>query len=465
MVRVPEAVLVVEDDSAIAKVVCALLRQRGLDVAWAPSGEDALKELEARPFDAVLSDIRMPGIDGMVLLDHVRARHPDVPVVLVTAHASVALAVEAMKRGAADFVQKPFDKDELWFVMDKALASSRGVRAAVPPPLLEDSGLVGDSSAMREVFATIRKVAQSTTTVLVRGETGTGKELVARALHEHSPRKEQAFVKVHCGALPETLLESELFGYEKGAFTGATQRKPGRVELAHKGTLFLDEIGDISPAVQVKLLRVLQERELERVGGTETIRVDVRIVAATHRDLEAMIAEGTFREDLFYRLSVVPVLVPPLRERTGDAARLVRHFVGAFAATSGRASLRITDDAVDLLAAQPWPGNVRQLQNFVERLVVLAEGTTIDRAEVERELGRGVRTTSGLASAQVAPSAPPPAEGASPNASLEAQRREMEKEALLRALAQAGNNRSRAARLLEVSRRTLYNKLREHRID
>ena len=447
----------VEDDAAIAKVVTVLLRQRGLEVTWAPSAEDAVKELEKRPFDVVLSDVRMPGMDGMALLDHVRAKTPDLPVVLVTAHGSVALAVEAMKRGAADFVQKPFDKEELAFVVEKALQASRRDRAAVPAPELSARGIIGDSAAMRDVFATIRKVAPKTTTVLVRGETGTGKELVARALHEESPRNGQPFVRVHCAALPETLLESELFGYEKGAFTGATQRKPGRIELAHKGTLFLDEIGDISPAVQVKLLRVLQERELERVGGNETIRVDVRIVAATHRDLEAMITQGTFREDLFYRLAVVPIVVPPLRERAGDTGRLVRHFVAAFAASAGIEGMRIEDDAVDILTKQPWPGNVRQLQNFVERLVVLAEGRVIGRADIERELVRG---TGGIRR----PSAPMPS-APSADLSLDSQRREAEKEALVRALQQAGSNRTRAARLLEVSRRTLYNKLREHGLE
>jgi transcriptional regulator with GAF, ATPase, and Fis domain len=357
-------------------------------------------------------------------------------------------------------------------VIDKALAKSRPERAAAPAPAPaaaeaadQQHGFIGDSEEMKEVLATIKKVAPSTTTVLVRGETGTGKELVARALHTMSPRKDNAFVKVHCAALPETLLESELFGHEKGAFTGATQRKPGRIELAHKGTLFLDEIGDISPSVQVKLLRVLQERELERVGGTETIRVDVRIVAATHRDLERMITEGTFREDLFYRLAVVPIVVPPLRSRRGDTTRLVRHFVTSFGPAIGRNKVTIEDSAVDLLATQPWPGNVRQLQNFVERLVVLSDGDVLKTTDVQRELGKGTTASS-----------PPPAAASSSSSavagpttgsaeSLEARRRETEKDALLRALDRANNNRTRAARILEVSRRTLYNKLREHGIE
>ena len=441
-----ESVLVIDDDAAIGKVLVALLKQGGHEVRSAASAEAGLADLEAHPVDLVLSDVRMPGMDGMQLLDEVQAKYPDVPVVLLTAHGSVALAVEAMKRGAADFVQKPFEKEEVLYAVGRALERSRRARGEVPAAApIAIAGMVGDSPAMREVLATVAKVAKTTATVLVRGETGTGKELVARALHEQSPRKDQPFVKVHCAALPETLLESELFGYEKGAFTGATQRKPGRIELAHGGTLFLDEIGDVSPAVQVKLLRVLQERELERVGGTQTVRVDVRFVAATHRDLEAMVAAGTFREDLSYRLSVVPIVVPPLRDRPGDAERLLAHFASAFGG-------KLEPAAVARLAALPWPGNVRQLQNFVERLVVLADGPTVTVAEVERELARAVPGSTAPATSATA-------------ASLDAQRRETEKEALVRALAQAGNNRTRAARILEVSRRTLYNKLKEHGLE
>ena len=462
-----DAVLVVDDDTAIGRVLVALLGQRGLEAHHVASAEEAVRALDARPYDVVLSDVRMPGMDGMALLDHVGARFPYVPVVLITAHGSVALAVEAMKRGAADFVQKPFDKDEIGFVIEKALASSRRERVEAPPPSAGDKSFVGDSEAMEQVFATIRKVAPTNATVLVRGETGTGKELVARALHEASPRRAEAFVSVHCAALPETLLESELFGHERGAFTGAAQRKPGRIELAHKGTLFLDEIGDVPRAVQVKLLRVIQEREFERVGGTQTIRVDVRIIAATHRDLEAMLATGDFREDLFYRLAVVPLTIPPLRERSGDVARLARHFVEDFARTALHPNIRIEDDALALLAAQPWPGNVRQLQNFVERLVVLADDDVIRRGDVDRELARvpGIPprgATSTASSTSTTGDAPTRAPS---DLSLDTQRKETEREALVKALTHAGNNRTRAARLLDVSRRTLYNKLKEHGLE
>jgi DNA-binding NtrC family response regulator len=459
-----ESILVIDDDAAIGRVLVALLRQRGLDARWVASAEEGLKELAARPVDVVLSDVRMPGMDGMGLLDEVSRCYPEVPVVLLTAHGSVALAVEAMKRGAADFVQKPFEREEVLHAVDRAIARSTKARADVPGHAWPArpaggaaiQGMIGDSDAMRAVFATVRKVAKTTATVLICGETGTGKELVARALHEESPRSSQPFVRVHCAALPETLLESELFGYEKGAFTGATQRKPGRIELAHGGTLLLDEIGDISAAVQVKLLRVLQERELERVGGTQTVRVDVRFVVATHRDLEAMVRAGTFREDLFYRISVVPIVVPPLRERPGDCERLVRHFATTFGGAT------IDAEAVRRLVLHPWPGNVRQLQNFVERVVVLADGPTVTLADVDRALAGAPRARPDVPMAS-SPSAAGAA--AQPGASLDARRRETEKDALLHALAQAGNNRTRAARLLEVSRRTLYNKLHEHGLE
>jgi DNA-binding NtrC family response regulator len=436
------SILVVEDDLAVGTVLLALLGQNHYEAAHAISAEKALEMLESRPFDVVISDVRMPGMDGMALLAELSRRHPDLPVVLLTAHGSVPLAVEAMKAGAVDFMLKPFEKEEILFVVDKAMAQAKPARERTPPAPVQRGDMVGTSPRMNDVLTTVRKVASGTATVLIRGETGTGKELVARALHESGARKEQPFVRLHCGALPDTLLESELFGYEKGAFTGATSRKPGRVELAHRGTLFLDEIGDISPAVQVKLLRVLQEREFERVGGVATIKVDVRFVAATHRDLEAMVKEGQFREDLFYRLNVVEVRVPALRERGDDIEALSIHFMKTFARANGKPPMTLARDAIPALRACRWPGNVRQLQNLMERLVVLADGNTIGREDVERELGS-------------------PAPRVADESTLDAHRREAEKEALLHALSRANNNRTLAARLLNVSRRTLYNKLKE----
>jgi DNA-binding NtrC family response regulator len=447
------SVLIVEDDTAVGKVLAALLSQRGFESRHVASGPLALAALEARPFDVVISDLRMPEMDGMQLLKEVALRWPGLPFILLTAHGSIPVAVEAMKAGAVDFMLKPFERDEVVYVVEKALVASRKV--AEESPRLAGTDLIGASPVMRDLYVTLKKVAAGPSTVLVRGETGTGKELVARAIHENSARKAGPFVRVHCAALPDTLLESELFGHEKGAFTGAVTRKPGRVELAHQGTLFLDEIGDITPAVQVKLLRVLQERELERLGGTQTIKVDVRFVAATHRDLEAMVAAGQFREDLFYRLNVVPLFIPPLRDRREDIEILARHFCAVHGRANARPSMALDAAAIARLRDQPWRGNVRQLQNFVERLVVMADGDRIGVSDVDRELGRQ----------PLAASPPPVKPQANAELTLDSNRRDAERDALERALKHAGNNRTLAARLLDVSRRTLYNKLKEHGLE
>ena len=294
-------VLVVDDDPALGKVVTALLTQDGIEARWVRSGPAALEALGERPVDAVITDLRMPGMDGLTLLCRIIAEHPGIPVIMFTAHGTVPLAVEAMKRGAAEFVLKPFAREELLFVIHKALAGAAQADARPPEPVVAPAAgrFTGASAAMRECQSLVTRAAAGTATVLLRGESGTGKEVAARSIHEQSPRRKGPFVRVHCAALPDALLESELFGYEKGAFTGAVQRKPGRVELSQGGTLFLDEIGDTTLSVQVKLLRLLQEKEYERLGGVETLKADVRFVAATNRDLEAMIRNGTFREDLF----------------------------------------------------------------------------------------------------------------------------------------------------------------------
>ena len=447
-------VLVVDDDVAVGKVLGALLTQAGLRVHTATGGAQALELLGRQPIDVVVSDVRMPGMDGLQLLAEVQRSWPEVPVLLLTAHGTVPLAVEAMKAGAADFVLKPFDRDELLFSVRKALA--RAERQSAGPPPVRTGAFVGQSRAMAEVEALLAAARASQATVLLRGESGTGKELAAQAVHEGSSRKAGPLVKLHCAALPESLLESELFGHEKGAFTGAAQRKPGRVELAHGGTLFLDEIGELPLSVQVKLLRVLQEKTFERLGGTQTQSVDVRFVAATHRPLEEMVKRGEFREDLFYRLNVVPVWLPPLRERPEDIAPLARHFLALHAKANGRAPMGLAPDAVALLTQQPWPGNVRQLQNLLERLVVLSESPTLTAAELARELARqpGVVPSSAHGAA--------PARGEASGTTLDSQKRDAERSALQDALSRAGNNRTLAARLLGVSRRTLYNKLEEH---
>ncbi len=444
------SLLVVDDDAAVGTVLAALAKQAGLDVTLVHSGSAALAELERRPFDVVLTDLRMPELDGMGLLREVARRWAEVPVVMISAHGTVASAVEAMKHGAADFIQKPIDRDELLFVLNKALTGARPEPPRTEPrPGFGD--FVGGSAAMREVFELLQRAARGTATVLLRGESGTGKELAARALHQASPRKDKPFVRIHCGALPDNLLESELFGYEKGAFTGAVARKPGRVELAEGGTVFLDEIGDITPAVQVKLLRLLQDRTFERLGGSETLKADVRFVAATHQPLEERVKQGSFREDLFYRLNVVPVWLPPLRARSEDIPPLADHFVRVHGAANGRPDASLTREALTVLASERWPGNVRQLENFIERLIVLAEAPMIDFGDVQRELGRAAPSFDETPTPRV--------EGA--GATLASQRRDLEREALLDALQRANNNRTLAARLLGVSRRTLYNKLEE----
>jgi two-component system response regulator AtoC len=449
------AVLVVDDDPAVGKVLGALLEQDGLGALHVASGPAALAALEQHPFDAVISDLRMPGMDGMALLAEIGKRWPGLPVVMLTAHGTVPLAVEAMKAGAAEFLLKPFDRQEVLYIVHKLVrAAPARLDAPVEISAAGGMGLVGDSPGMQEVFRMIGRAATTNATVLVRGESGTGKELVVKAIHDRGPRRDQPLIKVSCAGLPETLLESELFGYEKGAFTGAAARKPGRVELADKGTLFLDEIGDISPLVQVKLLRVLQERQFERLGGTQTLTADLRIIVATHRDLEAMTRNGTFREDLYYRINVIPIWIPPLRERGEDVERLALHFCRFHAQANGKPGLTFETDALALLRAQPWPGNVRQLQNFVERLVVLGDGSTVQATEVERELLR----QSGQSALPGVPTGGPPAD----TGSLEARKRELEREAVLDSLRRCGDNRTQAARVLGVSRRTFYNKLEEH---
>jgi two-component system response regulator AtoC len=453
------SVLVVDDDPAVGKVLSAQLSQAGIGCHHVADAEAALSVLSERPVDIVITDLRMPGSSGIELLDEIVKRWPEIPVVLLTAHGTVNNAVEAMKKGAADFLLKPFDREEILFTVRKQIAAAE--RAEASPAATSESAVSSGSHAMNEVRDLIRRAAGSTATVLVRGESGTGKELAARAIHDGGPRAKAPFVKIHCGALPDTLIESELFGYEKGAFTGAASRKPGRIELAEGGTVFLDEIGDISPVVQVKLLRLLQDREFERLGGTQTIKSTARIVAATHQPLEDLIKARKFREDLFYRLNVLPIWIPALRDRTTDIEPLARHFCGVFGDANGRGPLELRPDALAILQRQTWPGNVRELQNFIERLVVLSDGDELTAADVTRELAR----RPPMAGAGAGPAAPPAAERAPHGtavATLETSRREAEREAIVTALEKSANNRSMAARLLGISRRNLYNKLGEH---
>ena len=320
-----DRILIVDDELNMRLVLGAMLKKEGYEVASAADGREALQILQSGPVAAVITDLKMPHLSGMELLDRMNAHHPDIPVIMITAHGTVATAVEALKKGALDYITKPFELEELQSVVAKAI-KTRNLKENelfLPPEEIDRPGMIGQSPSTMEIFEAIRRVAPTTTTILITGETGTGKELVAEAIHRNSPRKNNPLIKINCAAIAETLMESELFGHEKGAFTGAAITKPGKFELAHKGTLFLDEVGEIPKEMQVKLLRVLQEQEFERVGGLKTIKVDVRIIAATNRNLSQSVQEGSFREDLFYRLNVFPICVPPLRDRSDDILPLV----------------------------------------------------------------------------------------------------------------------------------------------
>jgi DNA-binding NtrC family response regulator len=447
-----ESILVVDDDVALAKVLCAILAQAKYKAATVGDANAALAVIEKGDIDLVLTDVRMPGMDGFGLLAAVREKWSDIPVVMMTAHGSVPMAVEAIKQGAADFVLKPFENENLKAVIAKVLGNTASARNAPPAQSRSTNvgGLFGTTPAMVEIQARITRVAQSVAPVLILGENGTGKEVVAKEIHRQSARATKPLVAVNCGGMQGTLIENELFGHGSGAFTGASAKgKPGRVEIAEGGTLFLDEIGDLPLEFQVKLLRLLQEKTYERVGETQARKADVRFLAATNRNLEQMVREGKFREDLYHRLNVVDIRLPPLRERKGDISPLARMFLASFAKENGRPKMSIDDGAIARLEAQPWPGNVRQLQNFIQRLVVLVPGEVITASEVDAELSR------------VSPIGAAPAEGESSASKLDDHRKDAERKAVLAALKQANGNRTKAADILGVSRRTLYNKLEE----
>ena len=441
------SILVVDDERNTREGLGRALRPQ-YDVRLAESAAAALDELARRPADVMLSDVRMPGGDGLSLLRQVREKHPKTLCILLTAYGSVETAVEAMKLGARDFLTKPVNLDQLDLVLERALktraleSENRELRRQ-----LDDKwglrGIVGTSPAMEKLFDEIRQVAPTRATVLVEGASGTGKELVAHALHQLSPRANGPFVAVHCAALPATLLESELFGHEKGAFTGADSLRKGRFELARGGTLFLDEIGEIDASVQVKLLRVLETRTFERLGGGETLEADIRIVAATNRDLKARVAEGKFREDLYYRLAVVTLRMPALAERPEDIPLLCNHFLKKFADENGRRIQGFEPAAAAILRAYPWPGNVRELRNAVERMVVLSRGDWLTTTDVPESIRDGARNAAHADPAS------------NPNESLA----DAEKRKILAALEEAGGNRSLAAKALGISRRTIHRKL------
>ena len=444
-------VLVVDDERNIREGLAEALALEGHAVATAGDGEEALDVLGREEVDLVITDLRMPKLAGDQLLKRLTADWPTVPVIILTGHGTIETAVQAMRDGAYDFLTKPVDLERLGLLVQRALATRelslqyRELREEVERKS-QFATVIGRSALMRRVFDRVRQVAPARSSVLITGESGVGKEMVAEAVHFNSPRREKALVKVHCAALAETLLESELFGHERGAFTGAVARKRGRFELAHLGTLFLDEIGEISAGVQVKLLRVLEERKFERVGGEETIEVDVRIVAATNRDLPKAIAAGSFREDLFYRLNVVSIEVPPLRERREDIELLVAAFLKEFSEENGKRVEAIEPKARAALLAFDWPGNVRQLRNTIESAVVLARGPVIGLDD----LPMNVRGETG---------------GSSVSVPVGATLAEAERDLIRATLAREGGNKSRAADILGIGRKTLHRKLQEYGLE
>jgi len=375
-------ILIVEDDKNTLSGLVEILSDEGYDVVGEESGPEALKLLESETFDILLTDLRLPEINGMELYEKSRGFAPDMKTIVMTAYSSVKDAVEAMKKGVCEYLTKPLNLEELFVIIRKAIEEKQILKENIDlKDKLKSSyhfkNIIGNSDAMRHVFKIIEKVSQSQSTVLIRGESGVGKELVARAIHYNSSRANQALVEISCVSLPETLLESELFGYEKGAFTGATGLKKGRFELAHEGTIFLDEIGDISEGVQTKLLRVLQEKEISRLGSTSSIKIDVRVITATNRDLEEALKSNRFREDLYYRLNVISIMVPPLRERKEDIPLLIEHFVKKYGEENQKPNLDVSEDALDLCMNYHWPGNVRELENAIENAVVLGDGDVI----------------------------------------------------------------------------------------
>jgi DNA-binding NtrC family response regulator len=452
--------LLVEDEAALREAVAEQLSDRGYHVEQADSGESAVSRLTDFAFDIIITDLRLPGIDGSAVVEAAVERYPDIIAIVITGYGTVKDAVEAIRRGARDFVSKPFQIDELLHVLDSALEQRRlrsenaYLRAQLDERYRFDQGIVGKSRPMAHLFQLLETIAATNSTILVTGETGSGKEVVARAIHQHSPRRMQRFVALNCSAIPETLLEAELFGHVRGAFTGAVGNRQGRLEQAHKGTLFLDEVGTMSGALQMKLLRVLQEREFERVGDSHTTKVDVRFIAATNSDLRRMVSEGTFREDLYYRLNVIPVQIPPLRDRKEDIPLLALHFLDKFRPEvpggSGRTPMTISQQAMRHLMSYPWPGNVRQLENAIERAVAFgAARPQIDVADLPPEIQQSQE-----------PAAPAIISLPENGLDLGAYIGRIERDLIQLSLDRTGGNKGQAAKLLNLKRTTLVEKLK-----
>ncbi len=476
-------ILVADDEQNLRRVLAAMLKRDGHEVLQAASGLEAIDRIAE--VDVVITDLKMPGADGMEVLRTAARTHPHVPVIMITAFGTVGHAVEAIKAGAFDYIEKPFEQDAIRAIVEKAIRQAAANRMAPRQALYQAAdtedkgrfGLVGQSPEMKAIFSVIERVADTPSTVLITGESGTGKELVAKALHEHSRRKDKPFIKINCAAIPKTLMESELFGYEKGAFTGATSSKPGRFELADSGTLFLDEIGEIPVEMQVKLLRAIQESEFERVGGLKTIKVDVRLITATNRDLEQEIQRGNFRDDLYYRLNVVPLQIPPLRKRTGDIPLLVSHIIKKFNERLGKTITGISDDCLAALEAHPWPGNIRELENVLERTILFCKGTRIERDDLQLATAGPAeappvtqRTSTGsipvpiddaLDEDDAAGAEPSGAQSGSLKDIVRAETSRVERELIVKALEETGGNVTQAARLLKISRKSLQMKMKE----
>jgi DNA-binding NtrC family response regulator len=441
-----ERILVVDDEEQMRDLLAKVLERKGYQVSVCGDGAEALALLEREPSDLVITDVRMPGLNGMEALRAIKELNPEIVVLIMTAFGSIDQAVQAVKEGAYDYINKPFKIDEILLTIEKAL-EERHLRHEVSTLRQElrtryhFENLIGKSRAMQEVFGLIEQVAGSRSTVMVYGKSGTGKELVAKAIHYNSPRSSKAFIAVNCAAIPAELLESELFGHEKGAFTGAIATKVGKFELATGGTLFLDEIGHMRLDLQAKILRALQEREIERVGGTRTIKIDVRVLAATNRDLKKAIEDGSFREDLYYRLNVVPITLPDLKDRQEDIPLLANHFIQKFAPESNPAIHEISKDAMAILMSHTWPGNVRELENVIERAVTLGRGPAIEPRDLPPNLAGGTN---------------PLERALAKEATLE----DLEKDYIAMILRRTKGHQIRAASILGIDRRTLYRKIR-----
>jgi DNA-binding NtrC family response regulator len=453
-----QTILIVEDKESMALMLKETLEAEGYRVIVAKDGEEGIKRIKEDRLDMVLTDLKLPDKDGMEVLRASKEENPLIPVVVMTAYGSVETAVAAMKQGAFDFITKPFDIDHLLMLIRRALENQRLITENI---LLREEfssrlglpAIIGKSEKILDVAKKVQKVAPTKTTVLILGESGTGKELFARAIHHLSGRKDYPFVPINCAAIPKDLLESELFGYEKGSFTGADSRKLGKFELANKGTIFLDEIGELNTALQAKLLRAIQEGEIERLGGTKTVKIDVRVIAASNKNLETAVQEGSFREDLYYRLNVFPIKVPPLRERREDIPLLVEYFIKKYSVELKTSEKEISDEALELLLNYDWKGNVRELENTIERAIILCDGKTISPEHISLSpIQQGSLMLKGM-----------PMNGTLHEVAREAMRL-AETERIKKALKEAGGNKTRVAEMLKVSYKTLLTKIKEYNI-